>query len=83
MYLVIRLEFPWQNMLHICIYTCFKGQPYKIGLKRRPKILHPKIAFSAVISPGHTGMILSTINRDCNSHGELLLIADMYVWDSR
>ena len=71
MYLVIRLEFLLQTMLHICIYTCLKGQLYKIGLKR-PKFLYPKVAFSTVISPGHTGMILSMINRDCNSHGKLL-----------
>ena len=53
------------------IYTCCKGHLYKTCLKR-PKMLYPKVAFSAVISPGHTGMILSTINHDCNSHGELL-----------
>ena len=72
MYLIIRLEFLLPNMLHIYAYIhVLKATSIKQVFKRQ-KILYPKVAFSAVISPGHTVMILSTINHDCNSRGELL-----------
>ena len=73
MYFVIGLEFLLSNMLHKYAYIhVLKATSIKQNCLKRPKILYPKVAFSAVISPGHTVMILSTINHDCNSRGEFL-----------